>query len=427
MKYPRLASLAVVIGVLGAGACHRPRLVEQPGGTAPGGPGRQEPGSGAGGPGFSLPPPAPPPPPSGAVESCVAEAHTAQRSSVNLLFLVDVSASMAEAVPGTALSKWDMAKSALGAFVSDPGSAGLRVALQFFPVPTTCFRGICVGPNNPPGPTPACPCPAGLTCMPFDPPSPQPCPGSPPSCEVGDYRKPAVDFGELPSAAPGFMAVYAAKALTFGTPTGPAVQGALAQLAAHLASSPAQRGALVVVTDGLPTECEPRTDDAISLPITSARQMNPSIPTFVVGVFTPDNMARGAADIAARLASAGGTTPFVITPGTDLTTRLQETFNQIRTLTVGCDFAIPQPRDGVLDYGKVNVHVSGAMRDEDLPYVRDAAGCDPTRGGWYYDTDPAIGGTPGRVVICDRSCKSLEGDPTSRVDLRFGCKTRVVD
>jgi hypothetical protein len=357
----------------------------------------------------------------------VSDAHAAERSAVNLLFLLDVSASMAEPVPNTNRTKWDMAKDALGAFVSDAGSGGLRVGLQFFPVPSTCVDGICVGPNNPPGPTPACPCPAGLTCMPSATPDPRPCPGSPPSCEVGDYRKPAVPFGELPAAATGFMAAYGAKALTFGTPTGPAVQGALDQLAAHLAASPGQRGALVVVTDGVPTECEPRAVDAITVPIASASQTHPSIPTFVVGVFTPADMGKGAVDTVTKMAGAGGTTPFVITPGSDLTARLQETFNQIRTLTVGCDFVIPQPRAGVLDYGKVNVHVSGAGRDEDLPYVRNPAGCDPTRGGWYYDADPATGGTPSRVVVCDLSCKSLEGDPTLRVDLRFGCKTLVVD
>jgi hypothetical protein len=427
MKHSRCAALALVFGVVGSNSCQRAKIQPDeagsgvtPGATTP--PGTAP----TGGRGFTLPPPAPPAPP-GAIDTCVADAHTARRSSVNLLFLVDVSASMAEAVPGSTRTKWDMAKDALGAFLSDPGSAGLQVALQFFPVPSTCFQGICVGPLNPPGPTPACPCPAGLTCLLADPPVAQPCPGLPPSCEVADYRQPAVGFAELPAAGPGFMAVYGAKALTFGTPTGPAVVGALDQLAAHLAATPGQRGALVLVTDGLPTECVPRDADGIALPIAAARQLIPSIPTFVVGVFTPDNMARGAVNIVTQLATAGGTTAFVITPGTDLTTRLQETFNQIRTLTVACEYAIPQPRAGTVDHDKVNVHVSGAMRDEDLLYVRNAAGCDPTRGGWYYDVDPAIGGTPSRVVVCDRSCKSLEGDPTLKVDLRFGCKTLVVD
>jgi hypothetical protein len=430
------------------------------GGGAGGAGGAAGGGGGAGrsptdGPGFGVPRADAGPaviPPEG---SCAAEVHVPQRASVELLFVVDVSGSMAKAVAGSARTKWEMAREAVLGFVRDPGSAGLSAGLQFFPMRARCFTGICVGPNNPPGPTPPCPCPAGLTCAPTGrcsmtggecmtagPPCPggagadqcvatsMPCAGNPATCELDEYRKPAVPFGLLPGAAAMFTTAFAGQDPmngASGTPTGPAVAGAIDQMRAHLAASAGRRGAVILVTDGEPTLCDPLTADAIAAPIAAARQLTPSVPTFVVGVFTAEDLTRGAGTVAERLAMAGGTMAFVIDPMQDLTRRLQDAFNQIRSLTVACEFTIPQPRSGMLDYGRVNVHVSGTNRDQDIPYVGSAARCDPTRGGWYYDVDPATGGRPSRVVVCDTTCKALQNDAAAKVDLRYGCKTVVIE
>jgi hypothetical protein len=430
----KAAALFTLLGLL---ACNGAKVLppKQPGESGPAGSSAPVPGAGgSGGPGFGLPPPGSgtaQPPPLPPAETCAAEAHAAERASVDLLFLVDVSTSMAKPVAGGTQSKWELAQAALAGFVTDPGSVGLNMGMQFFPAIAQCFDGICVGPQNPPGPTPACPCPAGLTCMPTDPTMPRACPGNPPSCEVGDYRKLAVAFGPLPAVAPALMTAVGGKdpraATTSGTPTGPAVIGAIEQLSAHIAASPGHRGALVLLTDGEPTLCTPLLAEEIAAPVQAARQAAPSIATFVIGVFTPEELTRGARAVVDRLAMAGGTDPFVIMPADDLTRRLQEAFNQIRTLTIPCAYRIPTPRSGTVDFGKVNVHVTRMAAGEDLPYVQNAARCHPTRGGWHYDADPATGGTPTQVVMCAASCKALEGDATAKVDLRFGCRTRVVD
>jgi hypothetical protein len=428
MQTSRLGPL-LLIPLLLSSPCNKAGVLPVGQGGEPGTPGGSG-SSGTGGPGFTLPPTMPPSPQAPG-EACAAEVHAAQRAVVDLLFLVDVSTSMAKTVAGGTSSKWDLAREALLSFMRDPGSAGLNIGLQFFPVAARCFAGVCVGPFNPPGPTPACPCPAGLTCMPFDPATPMPCPGNPPSCDVADYRKLVVPFAALPQAEPQLAGAFGAQdpraAMTSGTPTGPAVVAAVEQLAAQAAANPGHRGALVVVTDGEPTLCDPIAAEGIAIPVASARQASPSVSTFVIGVFTPEEIARGAGNVVARIAMAGGTTEFVINPTTDLTSKLQEAFNQIRTLAVPCAFDIPKPRAGTVDYGKVNVHVTGTNRDEDLPYVTEATRCHPTRGGWYYDADPATGGTPTRVQVCEASCKSLEGDEAAKVDLRFGCKTLIVN
>jgi hypothetical protein len=50
--------------------------------------------------------------------------------------------------------------------------------------------------------------------------------------------------------------------------------------------------------------------------------------------------------------------------------------------------------------------------------------CDPTRGGWYYDVDPAAG-TPTKVLLCEATCKKTKATPDLSLELRFGCKTII--
>jgi hypothetical protein len=128
-----------------------------------------------------------------------------------------------------------------------------------------------------------------------------------------------------------------------------------------------------------------------------------------------------------RLATAGGTgQPFILMTSSDLGQRFQEALNQIRGTALACEFTIP-PGTGAIDFGKVNVHWKGASAEEDLLYVGSADRCDPARGGWYFDVDPATGGTPRRVLVCEASCNRFKSDAAAKVELRFGCKTRAID
>ena len=69
---------------------------------------------------------------------------------------------------------------------------------------------------------------------------------------------------------------------------------------------------------------------------------------------------------------------------------------------------------------------AAAGTGEDIPYVSTAARCDPMRGGWYYDVDPAMA-APTRVVTCPATCDRLKAEPNANVNLVFGCKTIVID
>ena len=80
----------------------------------------------------------------------------------------------------------------------------------------------------------------------------------------------------------------------------------------------------------------------------------------------------------------------------------------------------------MIDFGKVNLHFKGSGGEEDVLYVGQADKCDPMRGGWYYDVDPATT-APTKVVVCDATCRQFKADPNARVELGFGCKTRVIE
>ena len=57
--------------------------------------------------------------------------------------------------------------------------------------------------------------------------------------------------------------------------------------------------------------------------------------------------------------------------------------------------------------------------------VKDRASCSPTKGGWYYDADPAAGGAPQTISVCDSTCAQMKADPAGRVDILLGCKTVI--
>jgi hypothetical protein len=46
-------------------------------------------------------------------------------------------------------------------------------------------------------------------------------------------------------------------------------------------------------------------------------------------------------------------------------------------------------------------------------------------GGWYYDTDPRV--SSARVLVCAATCDRFKGEPNARVDLVFGCATKVIE
>jgi hypothetical protein len=481
-----MTNRAVWIFLLAAG-CGAPKIEGAGGGANGGAVGSGGAGGTTGGtgapPSIGVPfpdagPSAPPPPPVGPGDKCAEESHAAQLVPLDLLFLVDTSGSMNGSAGAS--SKWQMARDALLAFIKDPGSAGLGVGLQFFPFlppPKACMTdaecgvtasrpnfwchetSVCLVPGMPYDPmargcdpglslcrngtvctkvgrcsmtggdcvgTGACPGgAAGDQCMP----QPRVCQnltGDTGSCTPADYQQVVAPIAALPGGEPRFTASLVGKTPVGGTPMGPAAQGALAHLQAHLAANPGHRAALVLVTDGLPQGCGDMDIGVAAGALTMARTGAPAINTYVIGVFQQIELVQSQMYLG-MLSAAGGTgMPFILMPNDDLAKRFLETLNQIRGAALACEFRIPPPAMGQLDYGKVNVRINAPSGAEDLVYVGRADRCDPMRGGWYYDVDPATG-APTRVLMCDATCRRLKAASDIKVELRFGCKSRTIE
>lgn len=435
-------------------------------GAGPGRPGAglALPDAGAAGPAAVVPP---------GEMKCAEDIHQAERAPVDLLLLVDTSGSMTDSA-GTR-SKWAMVKDALVGFLKDPRSAGLGVGLQFFPLLPP--EKACTGEGDCPGGSPlqlhchewkACgapgdavagtrecdvdPCPAGVTCLPVGrcALSGKPCLGMGMTCPggmAGDtcgprgrscrinatascelrYDQPVVPIGPLPQQAAALIAAIDDRVPRGGTPMGPAVEGALAHLRAHVAAHPDRQVALVLATDGLPDGfCSRNYVQSISDALAGARAVAPALPAYVIGVFSPAEVAEAMPGLT-RLAMSGGTgAPTFVNANADLSQGFQKALDQIRGTVLPCEFKIPPPSTGMLDFGKVNVRLLLGAGNEDIPYVGSADRCDPVRGGWHYDRDPATG-PPATVKVCEATCRKIKSDNNGRVEVRFGCKTLVID
>jgi hypothetical protein len=429
---------------------------------------------------------APMAPPTAPPQACATDVHRAEQLPLDLLLLVDASSSMTE-MSGTE-TKWAKIRTALTAFVQDPASAGLGVGVSFFPskltsVTRTCksdadcvgiadpktvrpcrAQGVCYGPGYQledrlcaPGLVSPFNCAAGLTCVPRGKCAQSgalcavqdaPCDGggndrcqvTPGICSVPDedcaVAKPGqldVEIGDLPGQGAAVVAALTGRVPDGSTPMARASDAALATLVARAQSHPGRRSALVLATDGLPNACgfsEPLT--VVADQLAKGRAGQPSLSTYVVGVFAPAELPM-AGPALQTFATAGGTkAPFVLTTGDDLSVRLLAALKEIRGLALACEYNIPPPKTGAgpLDFGKVNVRTTQSGTAGELGYVGSADRCRADTGGWYYDVMPSstpMSPQPQRLVLCPASCTRLQADPAARVDLVFGCATRTID
>jgi hypothetical protein len=386
---------------------------------------------------------------------------------------------MVNANTAAGITKWEAVKRALEAFFEDEASAGISVGMQYFPIlqnctsRAQCSEGICFGGTcSGPGPVGFCgsslDCPRGGACNALgecsainaycDPRSAgadcgQCTPLEPMcatvtfegqtvstlyhgSCEVSGYANPVVPIAPLPGAAQDLVSSLASADPLGGTPMAPALTGAIELARQHAGANPSHTVATVLATDGFPSECI-AGNVADGLPevrniATSGTQGDNPIRTFVVGVFGPEDYTQlqtTPAILTARmdeLAAAGGTDKsFIVSTDQDVTAKFIEALNVIRQSALGCNFEIPQPAEGELDYFQVNVQVTNqaGVRNR-LFYVGSAAGCATVaEGGWYYDVDPESGQTPTTIIACDQNCAELQRGTIRQVDIELGCQT----
>ena len=323
--------------------------------------------------------------PADASAVCAATVHEAEAIQLDMLILMDGSGSMKDDVQGG--PKWDLLLAALGGFLNDPASAGIGVGLTYFGAPAGYDAGDLIV-----------------------------------SCDVADYEHPAVAIATLPQNAPAILASLSAYAPQGGTPTRPALNGAIEYANVWLTGHPTHRMIVVVATDGEPNDCD-STVDAVAQVAADAMAGRPSIRTYVIGV------GESLVSLDA-VASAGGTNhAYLVDTSLSTTQSFVLALNSIRgEAALPCQYEIPAPLAASgrqVDYGRVNVaYTEGADSAHGartiLLQVPNERSCDGATDGWYYD-DPSA---PTSIELCSSTCSRVKGDPTGRIEVLVGCKTQ---
>jgi hypothetical protein len=196
-----------------------------------------------------------------------------------------------------------------------------------------------------------------------------------------------------------------------GTPTLPAVEGALAFAGDLLKKDPGTKVALVLVTDGEPAGC---TGNTVSTVAQAVGAQAATTPTYVIGIGSTSNLD--------AIAKAGGTgSAFIVSTTSPAQTAsdFQTALGAIRGSSVSCSYTLPPAPSGqVLDLQKVNVvYTPGQGAPDTLLYDQ---GCSGGGTGWQYD-DPS---KPTEIELCAASCKTVQADTGASVDVELGCATR---
>jgi hypothetical protein len=337
--------------------------------------------------------------------ACASETQQAQTAPLDLFIMLDQSGSMLELVQGGD-TRWEAVTTALNGYFAAPANAGVGVGLQYFPLlpnlppPVFCATDADCGLSDP--------CLFGL-CLGGG--------GSngTDSCNPADYAVPEVGIAPLsPAHASSLSASIAAHAPTLDTPTGAALKGALSYAKTWGQQHPSHVVAVVLATDGEPTECTPMDIFSIAGIAQKGLNGNPSVKTFVIGV------GSSLANLNAIAASGGSGSAFLVDTNQNVVQQLSAALAAIQQQALGCEYAIPQPQMGSLDFTKVNVqYTPGGGMPVLLGNVANAAACDPQSGGWYYD-NPA---NPTKILLCPATCSTVQVDPSGAIEILLGCDT----
>jgi hypothetical protein len=274
------------------------------------------------------------------------------------------------------------------------------------------------------------PCPA--ECVPFE----NYC-NSREVCAGANYAAPVVAMTELPAGAPALTEALNARMPDGYTPTGPALTGAIQFAQAHQTANPTRKVGIVLVTDGLPggfipgsppPACIPSDVPGVSTLVQMAAMGTPPVPVFVIGLFGPCDLAdqniKPQENLDLWAASGGTEKAIMISTDTDVVQELKNALAKVRTAAIACRYTTPDVPAAQIDFFKVNVtYGPGTENHTTVNYVTNAAGCDATTGGWYYDVDPKAGGKPSEIIACDQSCATFQTVQNVQVNVSYGCPT----
>ncbi len=325
--------------------------------------------------------------------SCLSTSVEATIPTVNMFVMFDKSGSMS----GT---RWNLTTQALRGFIRDPASAGLRVALRFFP--GTVSGNEC----------------GGYTCTDLGCKVPQVGLGTLLAAQGTD-----VACGSMPSncnTAPDPQECELIKAIRCTSPSGwtpllVALGGSTAYMGDHAWDYPMERSVVVLVTDGYP-------EGASDYP---ANCRSPGSASFVTkaadafaqyGVVTNTvNVVGGSATLMQSIATAGNGQYFYVSDA-NASTELVTALNQIRANSVSCDLILNASM-GINPYDVSVSFTPSSGTATTFQQVVTAGDCGSSNSSYYYDDNQ----NPTKITLCPEACARVRADVGSKIDLVIGC------
>jgi len=314
---------------------------------------------------------------------CTGVAEGTEPIPIDLFIMMDRSISMSETLSGddpvgNDVTRWDGVRQAVQAFAQSEDAANLGLGIQFFSA-------------------------SGVGNEAED-------------CDLGNYSNPEVPIGLVSDVGMDVVAAIDDKIPSGLTPTYPALRGALEYASWHASQPGARLTVVALVTDGLPTECDPQDVASIAQLAADARADH-NVLTFVIG------LAQGLWNLD-QIAQAGGTgQAFIIQEG-DVEAQFLDVMTNMTSTPLACEFDIPESPNPTedIDYERVQMIYNPANGDrEEIPKIDNPAQCEnAVNGGWYYDSSVA----PTSVRVCPCTCDRFgAGD----VIISFGCRPRTYD
>jgi hypothetical protein len=310
---------------------------------------------------------------------------------------------------------WKQATEAITAFAKDPASAGINVALGYFPPIVSIAQAD----------KPALLC-SGSSC-------------ATPTVSMRPANDNAAVIADSLAAATPPNSLVA----PLYTPTECALRGLGSFCKAHTERTK-EKCVGVLITDGVPQgDCNVDTNALAMIAADAASMAGGSTQIFTLG------LTGARFDFLDRIAMSGGTdcTPNAagnacnVTAGKDafiaalkairetVVTKMStiQTHMETKEVPLDCEWTLPEPpEDMKFDPKNVNVTFSATGKDPmqlgRVPASTDEE-CKKHPEGWRYDSEES----PKKVLACEKACEMIKTSSGAKISIEFGCKGKTLE
>lgn len=305
------------------------------------------------------------------------EDHTAKPDpiEVGIVFVVDMSGSMRFS-DGTSTSRWNKFKPALTNFFNSPNTGGMYAGLEFFPD----YSG------------------GGY-------------------CSVSNYRDLDVPIDLVANQRSTLIASIDAQSPAGGTPLLYAARGGLEALTAWLEQDDRRRGAMVLVSDGDPSNsCGYSTStEKTKISEMVSTYFEAGVQTFVMGLDGANSL--GYLNSIGKAGSGDAREAFIIsTSGATAAAEMEAALMQIRASFLACEYSVPPVPDGVIDPNETTLDITANGQTRSLNMVLTPGDCG-AGDGFYFDAQAY------EMLLCPTSCDFARSDADAQAEIIFSCKS----